>query len=77
MEHKFRYKVWDKIAIVKETPHVKYPVKVAEIFEKNNIVEVRSVRKNWDCDIYIEWYGVFYVYADEIMWVVDDITLFV
>lgn len=40
MGYKFRYKVWDKIAIVRETSHIWYPARVAEILKKNNIVKV-------------------------------------
>lgn len=77
MGYEFRYKVWDKIAVLKETSHIWYPARVAEILKKNNIVKIQDVRENGDCSVYIEWYGDFYVYADEIMWVADGIALFI
>jgi hypothetical protein len=34
---------------------------------RDNSVRIVSIRANGDCDVYIDNYGAFFVYADEIL----------
>ncbi len=61
------YKVWDIVKLSITTNHTPYPQRIKEILMRDNSVRIVSIRANGDCDVYIDNYGAFFVYADEIL----------
>jgi hypothetical protein len=61
------YKEWDIVKISLTTNHTPYPQKIKEILIRDNKVRIVNTRVNGDCDVYIDGYGAFFVYADEIL----------
>ena len=62
------YKEWDIVKISLTTNHVPYPQKVKETLMRDNRVKIEHIRTNGDCEVYINGFGIFYIYADEIRW---------
>ena len=71
------YKVWDMVMLSLTTNHMPYPHRVKEALMGDNIVRVVNARANGDCDVYINGYGNFSVYADEILWFTTPVALFI
>ena len=61
------YKKWDIVKLSIMTNHTPYPQRIKEILTRDNKVRIVSTRVNGDCDVYIDGYGAFFVYADEIL----------
>lgn len=71
------YKEWDIVALSLTTNHTPYPQMVTKILMKNNMVEIKHIRANGDYEVYINGYGIFFVYADEILWPATLMALFI
>ena len=71
-----KYKIWDMVMLSLTTNHMAYPQKVKEAIMRDNIVRVMS-SGNGGCNVRINGYGLFYVYADEILWLATPVALFI
>ena len=71
------YKEWDMIILSLTTNHTPYPHRAKEAIMRDNVVRIINTRINGDCDVYINGYGCFSVYADEILWPFTPVALFV
>lgn len=62
------YKEWDIVILSMTTNHIAYPRSLKKILMRDNRVEIKHIRTNGDCEVYINGYGIFFIYADEILW---------
>lgn len=71
------YKEWDIVYLSLTTHHTPYPQSIKKILMRDNMVKITHTRPNGDCDVYINGYGSFAVYADEILWPATPVALFI
>ena len=71
------YKEWDIVNLSLTTHHTPYPQKIKEILMRDNMVRIVNTKANGDCEVYIDGFGAFFVYADEILWPATPVALFI